>query len=1036
MATLLNDRNQLLFASSSRVTGASVSIVANPVLPSLIILKNGPLANSIIPGIFSLVVNTTGYIQPSFSWSYALVENADYGYYTANNLDPLTPVGQEISGNPKFMVTSADATQGGSFPVTNPLTVNFQTPDTFTYPDWWINSTATHLVFKVIVTELASNVGINQAQATVLVPFIREGQNGASLNTAIVTIFRRSPLNEPPEMDIVGSSTYNFTNGTVVGIPPGWSPIIPQAIFGTYIWSAQTVVASPATQVTFENLNFQSPVLYSANGTPGRTSAIILAYTFSDIVPQAFPSANVRHNFRTNQTLGGFENPFNTGSIDFGNGWSSQPTLSTIGTDYSVYMSTNVVFATEDPDELVYADPLTWSSPIRLGRDGKQGLGISTAIVSLYSRNDDAFNAPFVDRLTSGGVNSDITTYDFATGVLSGEFIQNNFPTWRQDPVNVGGFGDSLWAISTTVRGNTTSDSTTSSFSNITWGQPYKVSRNGIDGINGSDGIRGSRSIYDNSPSYNNSYNAGIVGITTSQAYAVRATELIAYYVGNAIPTTPIQGDTVTFTNGTDYVYTVTYNSDTDLWEPPGTVIDGNLLVTGSVTASKIDTRGLQIRDLAGNVIFGVGVPITEQHLSNGLIDTLKGRSNLSYSLSSAWDLSPAPYYDAQYNTYYGGAELTILSGTPTGTFPNILGPRAVPEKVTYVKSVAGDGFNNEGWSKGLMQRSFSGINGYRFMLPVYKYSGGTTGNINWGMVFNQNGLDTIINFMSIPASSLTMGRWYLLIGFFGPSNALNYPTQSMSETPVPINGSIYDTFTTQFTNLPSGQSGRILDDSSTLYEQTLGHSAQYVSGAGEFFIAAPFIHMLNGSEPSIQECLSSGLSEDIAVDATLAAANASAAADAASTASQSALIAANNASNSAQIAGEQALQASIAANAVSASKLNKTGSDILSATISIDAATGAGFRASPSGDVLQWNASGVRTSGRGVAMTPGGIIGHNGAKTTFAISASTGNAVFSGDLQVVGSGQGLAKTEITNNVIKVYDSAGVLRVKIGDLNA
>jgi|GEM_PF-5347958 len=52
------------------------------------------------------------------------------------------------------------------------------------------------------------------------------------------------------------------------------------------------------------------------------------------------------------------------------------------------------------------------------------------------------------------------------------------------------------------------------------------------------------------------------------------------------------------------------------------------------------------------------------------------------------------------------------------------------------------------------------------------------------------------------------------------------------------------------------------------------------------------------------------------------------------------------------------------------------------------------GFRA---GDLV-WNSSGVRTSGKGIAMTPYGIIGHDGTNPTFSINID-GTATFAGTL-------------------------------------
>lgn len=51
-------------------------------------------------------------------------------------------------------------------------------------------------------------------------------------------------------------------------------------------------------------------------------------------------------------------------------------------------------------------------------------------------------------------------------------------------------------------------------------------------------------------------------------------------------------------------------------------------------------------------------------------------------------------------------------------------------------------------------------------------------------------------------------------------------------------------------------------------------------------------------------------------------------------------------------------------------------------------------------GGDLTWNATtGARVSGKGVAMTGKGIIGHDGIKTTFSLDATTGNAIFGGNL-------------------------------------
>lgn len=63
-------------------------------------------------------------------------------------------------------------------------------------------------------------------------------------------------------------------------------------------------------------------------------------------------------------------------------------------------------------------------------------------------------------------------------------------------------------------------------------------------------------------------------------------------------------GDSVTMGDGST---TITKHWMGDHWEVPGLVFNGNLLVNGSLSASKIDSQSLTIRDKNGNIIFGSG---------------------------------------------------------------------------------------------------------------------------------------------------------------------------------------------------------------------------------------------------------------------------------------------------------------------------------------------------------------------------------------------------------------------------------------------
>lgn len=81
-------------------------------------------------------------------------------------------------------------------------------------------------------------------------------------------------------------------------------------------------------------------------------------------------------------------------------------------------------------------------------------------------------------------------------------------------------------------------------------------------------------------------------------------------------------GDTVTFTLATTSADSTIRANATKYWNGsdwliPGVVINGNLLVDGSVAAQKIDTRGLTVRDANGNVILGSGTNLDWSFLRN-----------------------------------------------------------------------------------------------------------------------------------------------------------------------------------------------------------------------------------------------------------------------------------------------------------------------------------------------------------------------------------------------------------------------------------
>lgn len=85
-----------------------------------------------------------------------------------------------------------------------------------------------------------------------------------------------------------------------------------------------------------------------------------------------------------------------------------------------------------------------------------------------------------------------------------------------------------------------------------------------------------------------------------------------------ATPGSNTKDDVVTISNGSSYAMTKIWNGTS--WVAIGTVIDGNLLVAGSISAAKINSQGLSIKDSAGNVIMDANAD-DGVHIKNTTID-------------------------------------------------------------------------------------------------------------------------------------------------------------------------------------------------------------------------------------------------------------------------------------------------------------------------------------------------------------------------------------------------------------------------------
>lgn len=613
MANLVNARNTRLSSDPVRITGAAVSINAGT-LTSVIFPKNqNPTLP--VPATSTLTALATGYITPQYSWSYRF-------------------------GTTDTFTTLSSTTSTQDFVFDNAFYVLAETQ-----PD----SAKTLVQFKVRVTETASNIGINATEYILSIPILREATNYAK-----VTLYRRTTTATAPSIAKTGDFTYTFNTASIVGQPSGWLKSIPDESGGAYLWVVEAAVAALEQAKSFANSLWSDPVLYTrsgATGTPGTSTALVYAYKRSVAQPADNPGDTV------------FD--FSTGKITtatLANSWEKTiPSNSQDGKSLWVTVASASNNTTQDT--IAAAE---WGTPVKFVENG-----LNTATVFLYARNNSTTTGPAVP--TTGS-----TTYTFSTALLSST-SPDVLPSGWSQTLPLESAGSVLWVIQATA----SSTASTDTIANTEWSAPRVLSAkgsNGDPGSPGSPGVRGTKQLYSASTSYNSTYKYNASTDAGPASYAMKATDLIAAAASGSIPTTPLQGDTVTFSNnvtstytgtisdyvltvssvtsgtvqvgqtlsgtgiltgttvvafvpnsGTnggiaqytlsraqtvstataitatlgDYVYTITY--DGTGWKTPGTVIDGSLLVTGSITASKINSNGLSIKDASGNVILAAG---------------------------------------------------------------------------------------------------------------------------------------------------------------------------------------------------------------------------------------------------------------------------------------------------------------------------------------------------------------------------------------------------------------------------------------------
>lgn len=131
-------------------------------------------------------------------------------------------------------------------------------------------------------------------------------------------------------------------------------------------------------------------------------------------------------------------------------------------------------------------------------------------------------------------------------------------------------------------------------------------------------------------------------------------------------PGGPVVGDQVTISDGVSFTLTKRWTGTQ--WVVPGAYLNGSLFVDGGIIASKIDTRGLSIKDAAGNVILAAGGALPLAYAPAGTLNSdlmpmtgsgvaISGNTITKTAGTSAWDAGAV-----SIESFAGGAFVSVVS--------------------------------------------------------------------------------------------------------------------------------------------------------------------------------------------------------------------------------------------------------------------------------------------------------------------------------------------------------------------------------------
>jgi hypothetical protein len=379
------------------------------------------------------------------------------------------------------------------------------------------------------------------------------GTNG--VRTAVLEMYQWAS-SAPTTFPTGTASTYTWATGTFTapGTPNGWT-ITPGASSPGQILYVVTQIytdtlTTATSSVTWSATTSAAAGAAGTNGNPGANAtrtAILEMYQWASSAPSTFPTGTAStYTWAT----GVFTAPGTP------NGWALTPGTPTAG--QILYVVRQIYTDTST----TATSSVTWSATGSLpsgaagtnGNNGNPGAnGQRVGVLELYR-----WSAAPPTTYPAGD-----SVYTWATGAFTAPGTPNS---WSLNPP-AAVVGQTLWGISIRVSNNTTDATSTVTWTSTT---PYAVGYAGTDGINGNPGERGSKQFYATGSSWSDATaNAAITtaGLTT------------------------VLLDQVTISNGTNFAETRFWNGSA--WTTISQVINGNLLVNGTVGATKLAVSSL-----------------------------------------------------------------------------------------------------------------------------------------------------------------------------------------------------------------------------------------------------------------------------------------------------------------------------------------------------------------------------------------------------------------------------------------------------------